>query len=205
MNRNKYTTEIYDFLWFLKQKKIGKKILDCGAGGRYPKLALLAKYGYNELYGIDISEDSLESASQFAKKNNIKMNLQKANMKEIPFEDNFFDAIYSYNTIFHMTKKDIHQAVDEMIRVLKPGGIGFINFLDVDDDIHKGTNEQAPGEYVEIHDGEKMIHTLLTEDECELMLKDVIILEKQKKYIHRLELDSKYKFGFLDYFFQKKK
>ena len=205
MNRNEFTTEIYDFLWFLKQKEVGNKILDCGAGGRYPKLGLLEKYGYNELYGIDISDDSLESTTRFAKENNIEMHLQKANMKEIPFEDNAFDAVYSYNTIFHMTKKEIHQAVNEMIRVLKPGGIGFINFIDIDDDIHKSANEQAPGEFVEIYDGEKVVHTLLTEDECEIMLKEVHILEKQKKFIHRLELDSKYKFGMLDYFFQKEK
>jgi len=40
-------------------------------------------------------------------------------------------------------------------------------------------------------------------ERSEFMLKDVHILEKQKKFVHRLELDSKYKFGMLDYFFQK--
>ena len=40
MNRGEYTTEIYDLLWFCEQYNAGKKVLDCGAGGSYPKLFL---------------------------------------------------------------------------------------------------------------------------------------------------------------------
>lgn len=203
MNRGDYTSEIMDFIWFLNENKITGKILDCGAGGRHPKLGVLAKHGFTDLFGVDISESSLQAAQKFAKKNNYQLNLQKANMKSIPFPDDTFSAVFSYNTIFHMTKAGIKKGVDEIIRVLKPGGIGFINFIDIDDDIHRTATEEAPGEFVEWYGKEKVLHTLLTQEECEKMLEGVTLLEKQHKFIHRLETESQYKYGLNDYFFKK--
>ena len=40
------------------------KILDCGAGGSVPPLALFAQHGF-EAWGIDISEDHLDKARRF--------------------------------------------------------------------------------------------------------------------------------------------
>ncbi|WP_371805932.1 class I SAM-dependent methyltransferase [Candidatus Lokiarchaeum ossiferum] len=202
MNRKQYTTELIDLLYFCEQYSAGKKVLDCGAGGSYPKLALFGDKDY-ELYGIDSDDDALQSAHQFAQLNQIEMNFKKADIRSIPYPDNHFDVVYSYNTIFHMKKIEIKKAVDEIIRILKPGGIGFINFIDINDDIHKTDTEDEPGEYVSSGDGYDIIHTLLSEDECEAMLSGVKILEKQQKYITRLNIDQPYKYGFLDYFFQK--
>ena len=49
------------------------------------------------------------------------------------YEKDCFGAVYSYNSIFHMTKKDIAVALKEMKRVLKPQGLMFVNFLTTDD------------------------------------------------------------------------
>ena len=142
-------------------------------------------------------------AEKFASRNQMKMEFQEADLREIPYPDASFDVVFSYNTIFHMRKVEIAKAVKEMIRVLKPQGIGFINFIDIDDDIHKTDTEDAPGEFVSSGHGYDVIHTLLTEEECESMLTGVKILEKQRKFINRLNTDRPYTFGFLDYFFQK--
>jgi len=202
MNRGEYTTEIYDLLYFCNEYKAGRKVLDCGAGGNYPKLALFAREGY-ELYGIDSSEESLEMAKRFAQENHIEIDFQKADMREIPYPDKSFDIVFSYNTIFHMRKPEIKKAVEEIIRVLTPKGIGYINFIDIEDDIHKTDIEESPGVFVCSGEGYHVIHTLLTSDECEEMLRDVKILEKQKKFIHCLDRDNPYKYVYLDYFFQK--
>ena len=204
MNRGEYTTEILDLLYFCEQYPGGKKVLDCGAGGRYPKLAFFAKKGYDELHGIDSDKDSLQQAEEFAKANHMVMNFKEADLREIPYPDATFDVVYSYNTIFHIRKVEIRKAVKELIRVLKPKGIGFINFIDIGDDIHKTDTEDAPGEFLSSGEGYQSIHTLLTEEECESMLEGVTILEKQRKYVNRLNTEHPYTFGFLDYFFQKK-
>ncbi|MCY6371149.1 methyltransferase domain-containing protein [Clostridium ganghwense] len=54
-------------------------------------------------------------------------------MRYLPFEDESISYIYCYNTIFHMKKIDISKAIDEIKRVLKPGGLCFVKFLSVND------------------------------------------------------------------------
>ena len=57
---------IYKFLRIAKWKKPEKgKVLDCGAGGQNPPLALFRKHGY-DAYGIDISDNAIEEAENFA-------------------------------------------------------------------------------------------------------------------------------------------
>lgn len=202
MNRGEYTTEILDLLYFCDQNSVGRKVLDCGAGGNYPKLAFFGDKDY-ELFGIDSDDESLQKAQSFAQNNNIKINFKKADIRDIPYPDNSFDVVFSYNTIFHMKKIEIRKAVDEMLRVLKPQGIGFINFIDINDEIHRTDTEDEPGEYISSWEGYEYIHTVLSEEECEAMLSGVKILEKQQKYITRLNTKNHLKYGFLDYFFQK--
>lgn len=204
MNRGEYTTEIYDLLYFCEKYKAGKKVLDCGAGGSYPKLTLFGDTKY-ELFGIDSDENSLQMAEEFAERKNIEMHLQKADIREIPYHDDHFDIVFSYNTIFHMKKVEIEKAVNEVIRVLRPEGIGFINFLDIEDDIHKTDIEDGPGEFITIGEGYEVIHTLLSTKECESMLNGVKILEKQRKFIDCFNREEPYRYVYLDYFFQKNK
>lgn len=203
MNRGEYTTEILDLLYFCEQYPSGKKVLDCGAGGLYPKLAFFAKKGY-ELHGIDSDIDSIKEAEKFAQKNQMQMNLKEADLRRLPYPDASFDVVFSYNTIFHMRKVEIRKAVGEIVRVLKPKGIGFINFIDLGDDIHKTDIEDAPGEFISSGHGYDAVHTILSEEECESMLRGVKILEKQRKYINRLNTEHPRTYGMLDYFFQKK-
>jgi ubiquinone/menaquinone biosynthesis C-methylase UbiE len=202
MNRGEYTTEIYDLLYFCDKYNVGKEVLDCGAGGNYPKLAYFAQKGY-DLYGIDSSEEALENAKRFAQKNNIEINFKKADIRDIPYQDESFDVVFSYNTIFHMRKVEIKKAVNEIIRVLKTKGMGYINFIDIEDDIHRTDKEESPGEFISSGEGYHTIHTLLTSDECEEMLVDVKILEKQRKFISCLDTDYPKNYTYLDYFFQK--
>ncbi|MFX1499610.1 MAG: class I SAM-dependent methyltransferase [Promethearchaeota archaeon] len=58
--------------------------------------------------------------------------MQLGDIRNIPFDSNYFGYVYSWNTIFHMSKKDIKKSIGEMILVLKPGGFCFVNFLSVD-------------------------------------------------------------------------
>ncbi|MFX0095295.1 MAG: class I SAM-dependent methyltransferase, partial [Candidatus Hodarchaeota archaeon] len=82
----------------IKSSPLEKKVLDCGAGGARPPLALFRQRRY-ESYGIDISKKSIESANIFARKNHLKLNIQLGDMKAIPFEDESFSFVYTQNSL----------------------------------------------------------------------------------------------------------
>jgi ubiquinone/menaquinone biosynthesis C-methylase UbiE len=135
---------LYNFLRFALDNPSEKKILDCGAGGSTPPLSLFHSYGF-ETYGIDISEEQLEAAKQFCEKNDVELNIQYGDMRNIPFEDESFGFVYSIFSSVHLTKKDTGIAVKEMERVLKKGGLCYITFLSVKDMNYGKGEEFNPG------------------------------------------------------------
>ena len=125
-------TPLYKFLRFCNQEDLEKEVLDCGAGGACPPLGLFAENGYKTL-GIEFDDSQLEKADRFAKEHNLKLNILKGDMRKLPFKDESISFVYSYNSIFHMKKEDVLKSIDELKRVLKPGGLLFVNFLSVND------------------------------------------------------------------------
>ena len=124
------------------------KILDCGAGGPVPPLALFAQQGF-EAWGIDISEEHLEEANRFSEESGLDIHLQSGDMREIPFEDETFDYVYEHYAMCHLSKKDTARAIDEMHRVLrKHEGLCFLGVISMDCQPKAGFGEeQAPGEF----------------------------------------------------------
>lgn len=60
-------------------------------------------------------------------------NSYRGDMRELPFDDDTFDIALSYGTFYYGTWGDMLQAVDEMHRVLRPGGHGFVCVRTTDD------------------------------------------------------------------------
>lgn len=97
------------------------KILDIGFGNGY-LLKKLSKELDAKLYGIDVSYDMLRKAGH---KNDDAVTLNRVILRqgyasELPYNDNFFDTIYTVNTIYFW--EDISKAFEEIFRVLKDGG-----------------------------------------------------------------------------------
>lgn len=120
------------FLWpeikaWQKYVKSGEKVLDIGcANGR---LLGMFKDTAVEYFGIDLSEELIAIAKKECQKYSVsKVNFQVANMLDLPFEDNSFDSVFCVATLHHMPSDTRRwQAVSEMYRVLKPGGLLFLN------------------------------------------------------------------------------
>lgn len=74
-------------------------------------------------YGIDISKPTVVQAGA-AFDAAIALRAAVGDVRELPFQDDSFDAIYSMGTIEHFAATE--QAVAEMARVLKPGGRAII-------------------------------------------------------------------------------
>ncbi|WP_273324265.1 class I SAM-dependent methyltransferase [Vallitalea guaymasensis] len=196
-------TQLYTFLLYCDDERLEKTVLDCGAGGRRPPLAIFKDKGF-ETYGIDISQKQIEFAKEFEEKEQIELNITEGNMLELPFEDESMSYIYSYNSIFHMCKEEIGQAVSEIKRVLKKDGLAFINFPTVDDWRARVGERVREGEYLQEEFGEKILHSYFKIDEAEIYFNDVKIIYKEVRkrngYMRNGRLITR---GFVDYIIQK--
>lgn len=182
MDHTIFPLPIYNFLEYANDYVVEKSVLDCGAGGRRPPLALFLSYGY-KTYGIDISDSKIDAANAFASKNNMELNIQKADMRQIPFRNETFGCVYSWNSSVHLTKKDTELAIAEMLRVLKKGGLLYVNFI-----WKKGLfwfmdlgEERNPGEFWTVIDGEEIVHSSFSEHEPDRFFEGLEILYKQKR------------------------
>ena len=92
-------------------------ILDFGTGPG--SLALtLAEMGYSRIIGLDINESMLNVAKE--KLQNYSVKLLRGDGLHLPIADNSVDAVVSKWVLWVMP--DPQKAVEEMIRVTKPGG-----------------------------------------------------------------------------------
>jgi len=93
----------------------GERILDVGAGRGIVADKVMAK-GSNEVYAAD--HDQARIARMRAAFPSLKSYL--AETESLPFEDSFFDKVYSTMAFHHFA--DARRPLREFARVLKPGG-----------------------------------------------------------------------------------
>jgi ubiquinone/menaquinone biosynthesis C-methylase UbiE len=95
----------------------GPKVLEVSFGTGY----LLTQYaGKFDTYGIDYNEKFVRMATQKLRQKGINATLQKADIEDLPFDDETFDCIV--NTMAFTGYPDGQKAMAEIERVLKPGG-----------------------------------------------------------------------------------
>ncbi len=73
-------------------------------------------------YGVDISAPTVTQARAAFEKNTLRCAV--SDVRELPFREASFDAVYSMGTIEHFDETE--QAVLEIARVLKPGGRAIV-------------------------------------------------------------------------------
>jgi SAM-dependent methyltransferase len=76
------------------------------------------------VYGIDISEPTVTQARAVFDRESAALRSAVGDVRDLPFGDASFDAVYSMGTIEHFDETE--RAVAEMVRVLKPGGRAII-------------------------------------------------------------------------------
>jgi ubiquinone/menaquinone biosynthesis C-methylase UbiE len=141
-------------------------------------------------------------ADEYCQNKNIKLKIKKGDMRNIEFDSNSFGFTYTYNTIFHLTKKDTKIAFDEMFRILKKNGLLFVNLLSVEDSSYGNGKEVRPGEFVEKYDDEEVLHCYYTDNEADDFFKNHKIIYKEKRRVFINE--ASYLPGMLDYIIKKK-
>ncbi len=102
---------------YVDKKPEVTKVLDFGCGSGI-LVDELAKQGY-QAYGLDASEEAIK----FGALQGIS-NLEVIDSHEIQHPDDTFDAVFALDVLEHL--EDERWALDEIRRVLKPGGVAII-------------------------------------------------------------------------------
>jgi SAM-dependent methyltransferase len=92
--------------------KPGDRILDVGCGKAFLLYEFTQVVPGIEVVGIDISQYGVENA-----KEEVRNNLKISSATELPFEDGYFDYVYSINTLHNLKINDLFQSLAEINRV----------------------------------------------------------------------------------------
>jgi ubiquinone/menaquinone biosynthesis C-methylase UbiE len=100
----------------------GKKVLEIGVGLGADHY-LFAEAGAS-LYGIDLTERAIDFTRRRLDLFGKKSTLAAGDAENLNFPDDYFDIVYSWGVLHHSPNTE--KAVNEVFRVLKPGGIAKI-------------------------------------------------------------------------------
>lgn len=160
--------DINQFVRLLNQQD-GRRVLDLGSGsGRHT--VHLAKLGF-QISSLDISPTGVNTTQSWLKQERLTAIVKQGDITNpLPYPDNYFDGVISTQVIHHAERNTVYQIIDEITRVLKPGGVIFVSVP-----LFRGYSRKHPGwtmdklaerTYLPLDGQEKgMIHYFFTEEE----------------------------------------
>lgn len=98
----------------------GKRLLVCSSGTGIHAVRA-AKQGA-ETYAFDISGTAVENTRMMAAYNGVQVQAAVMDFQNLSYRDSFFDILYGSAILHHV---DCATVGEEILRVLKPGGIAF--------------------------------------------------------------------------------
>ena len=114
------------------------RVLEVAPGPGYFAIEL-AKLGDYEITGLDISETFVEIARANAAKASVQVDFRRGNASGMPFSNETFDFLLCRAAFKNFSEPK--RALEEMYRVLKPGGQALI--IDLRRDASKESVQQA--------------------------------------------------------------
>lgn len=107
------------------QLEPGQQVLDvsCGTGTLVEMLAERAG-PEGRVVGVDLSDEMLAVARRKHQAANIEF--VQANAEDLPFEEGIFDRVTISLAIHEMNREGRRNALNEMYRVIKPGGLAVV-------------------------------------------------------------------------------
>ena len=121
--------------WGLKLVNVqdGWTMLDVGCGGGFTIRRLLKRSKDAQVYGIDISEESVTKARQVnAEVQDKQVYVTQGSAEQLPYNDEMFDLVTAVETVYFWP--NLPDCLQEVRRVLKPGGKFAIMVEVVDSD-----------------------------------------------------------------------
>ncbi|MFH0972333.1 MAG: methyltransferase domain-containing protein [Candidatus Micrarchaeota archaeon] len=98
----------------------GSKLLEIGCGnGKH--LSSFFNKGF-EVYGMDVSPSAIGLSKERAQLSKADVKLSVGDACELEFEDEYFDCVFVFHILAHLSAEDRPKAIREAFRVLKIGG-----------------------------------------------------------------------------------
>ncbi len=113
----RYLPEVGEF-----DRHPGEEVLEVGVG-LGTDLLQFAQNGSN-VHGIDLTSGAVDLTRRRFELAGLDADLKQASFTKIPFEDDRFDLVYSFGVLHH--SQETQEGIDEILRVLKPGGRAII-------------------------------------------------------------------------------
>lgn len=126
-----HASRVIKDLMFNNSEVLKGKILDVGCGDGITDLGLYLRVRPELLVGIDPFE-GFKNLEKFCLENHLpiellqhdNLNFSNASGNDIPYPDDYFDVVLSWGSLEHIAGGH-EKTLDEITRVLKPGGILF--------------------------------------------------------------------------------
>lgn len=99
----------------------GKRALEIGCGQGYGLELILEQFGADTVIGIDIDPEMVNRAQKRIAPFGFRADVSMGDASHLQAGDESFDAVFDFGIIHHVV--DWEEAVREIRRVLKPGGI----------------------------------------------------------------------------------
>jgi len=110
----------------------GDMVLDLGCGNG--RLLEILKKKKIEYFGLDASQKLIEIARKKYPQNRFEV----GDILKLPYPDNFFDKVLAIRILHHIPSKEFQlQALQEIKRILKPGGLLILTVWNVWGSKHK--------------------------------------------------------------------
>ncbi|WP_335934854.1 class I SAM-dependent methyltransferase [Streptomyces sp. PTD5-9] len=120
------------------------RVLDCSCGIGTQAIALALRG--HRVTGTDISRSAAARAAREAAARGVRLSAATADMRRLPFADARFDTVVcADNSLPHLlTEADVHAALAEMRRVLRPGGLLVVSTRPYDEILRARPTSTAP-------------------------------------------------------------
>jgi SAM-dependent methyltransferase len=166
------------------------KVLDlcCGQGRHSLELA---RRGFKNVMGIDLSETLLAASQNKAGEEGLRVQFIHGDMRQIPFADEF-DGIFNFYTAFGYFEKDQdNQAVLDVVgKALKKGGRFLLDYPCLEGRMPNWKTQ----EFFEYDDGTVMLHEIIHDVFNQTIKNNVLYITKDNQR-HRTGFTLRHYYG----------
>lgn len=171
-------------LKYIKQNKVDikdKKILDISSP--FMMSYILAENAY-------VTKTDINPEEKISIKEHKKLKFEQIDGTDMPYENNTFDMVYSISVIEHIYR-GYEQALQEMVRVCKPGGLVYISTPVsrkheeewIEDEIYSHQHKQNKKTFFQYRFSKKDIEKMLDSvDGVDVKIKDIYWEKKDGTY-----------------------
>jgi|SRR2546426_1959318 len=131
----------HEAAFFVPHLRPGMRLLDCGCGPGSLTVDLAEIVAPGQAVGIDLEPRQFEYGRAQARRRGVSnISFQQGNVASLEFENGTFDAVFVHALLYHLS--DPREALREVYRVLKPGGVVGLRDADRGGDICTPTNDR---------------------------------------------------------------